>query len=270
MHSAQAEILANTCLTGTANRDPRTDRHRAGAGRRRAGRDGRPGAAEHHRHALATGLGTAARRPARSADRRGLPGRRGRARAGRLVERIAIARSQPNVIAREALQGRPDTATTRRQGDAGGRRGRRCRPRRVQALHTKASAAARIDPGDGRRLEPSDAVAQIGEALGVAGRRPGRELAPLPGQRRRRAVVHRDGAVQSQIRLSGQAIPRTNQRYPALQLANLVYGGFFCRAWWRTSARTRATPTARGRPRSSRPRRHAAVDTHRPRRPRRR
>src|SRR5205085_3489183 len=38
---------------------------------------------------------------------------------------------------------------------------------------------------------------------------------------------HRAGAVQSQIRLAAQAIPRTDPRYPALQLANLVYGGFF-------------------------------------------
>jgi predicted Zn-dependent peptidase len=39
--------------------------------------------------------------------------------------------------------------------------------------------------------------------------------------------VPRPGAVQSQLRLSAQAIPRTDPRYPALQLANLAYGGFF-------------------------------------------
>jgi zinc protease len=40
-------------------------------------------------------------------------------------------------------------------------------------------------------------------------------------------LVHRPGAVQSQLRLSARAIPRTDPRYPALQLANLAYGGYF-------------------------------------------
>jgi zinc protease len=39
--------------------------------------------------------------------------------------------------------------------------------------------------------------------------------------------VPRAGAVQSQLRLSAQAVPRTDPRYPALQLANLVFGGYF-------------------------------------------
>jgi zinc protease len=39
--------------------------------------------------------------------------------------------------------------------------------------------------------------------------------------------VPRPGAVQSQLRLSAQAVPRTDSRYAALQLANLAYGGFF-------------------------------------------
>jgi predicted Zn-dependent peptidase len=38
---------------------------------------------------------------------------------------------------------------------------------------------------------------------------------------------HRKGAVQSQIRLSAAAVPRTDPAYPAHQLANLVYGGYF-------------------------------------------
>ena len=40
-------------------------------------------------------------------------------------------------------------------------------------------------------------------------------------------LVHRPGAVQSQLRLSAQAVPRTDPRYPALQLANLAFGGYF-------------------------------------------
>jgi predicted Zn-dependent peptidase len=40
-------------------------------------------------------------------------------------------------------------------------------------------------------------------------------------------LVHRAGAVQSQLRLSARAVQRTDPRYPALQLANLAYGGYF-------------------------------------------
>jgi zinc protease len=40
-------------------------------------------------------------------------------------------------------------------------------------------------------------------------------------------LVHRAGAVQSQIRLSAQTLPRTDPAYSALQVANLVYGGYF-------------------------------------------
>ncbi|WP_446926472.1 hypothetical protein, partial [Klebsiella pneumoniae] len=40
-------------------------------------------------------------------------------------------------------------------------------------------------------------------------------------------AVHRHGAVQSQVRLSGPAVTRADPAYPAHQLANLVYGGYF-------------------------------------------
>jgi predicted Zn-dependent peptidase len=44
-------------------------------------------------------------------------------------------------------------------------------------------------------------------------------------------LVHRDSAVQSQLRLSAQAVPRNHERYPALQVANLVFGGYFSSRW---------------------------------------
>ena len=40
-------------------------------------------------------------------------------------------------------------------------------------------------------------------------------------------LVHRDGAVQSQLRMSAQGLHRTDERYPALQIANLSFGGYF-------------------------------------------
>jgi zinc protease len=43
--------------------------------------------------------------------------------------------------------------------------------------------------------------------------------------------VHRPGSVQSQLRLSAPALPRDDPRYAPLQLANLVFGGYFSSRW---------------------------------------
>jgi predicted Zn-dependent peptidase len=40
-------------------------------------------------------------------------------------------------------------------------------------------------------------------------------------------LVDRPGAVQSNIRLGGPAVPRQDPDYPAMQLANMVFGGYF-------------------------------------------
>jgi len=44
-------------------------------------------------------------------------------------------------------------------------------------------------------------------------------------------LVHRAGSVQSQLRLSAPALRRLDARYAALQLANLVFGGYFSSRW---------------------------------------
>jgi predicted Zn-dependent peptidase len=44
-------------------------------------------------------------------------------------------------------------------------------------------------------------------------------------------VVDRPGSVQSSFRLGGAALPRTAPAYPALQLANLIFGGYFSSRW---------------------------------------
>jgi predicted Zn-dependent peptidase len=44
-------------------------------------------------------------------------------------------------------------------------------------------------------------------------------------------LVHRAGSVQSQLRLSGPALRRRDDGYAALQLANLVFGGYFSSRW---------------------------------------
>jgi len=44
-------------------------------------------------------------------------------------------------------------------------------------------------------------------------------------------VVDRRGSVQSSFRFGGSALPRTDPGYPALQLANLIFGGYFTSRW---------------------------------------
>jgi zinc protease len=44
-------------------------------------------------------------------------------------------------------------------------------------------------------------------------------------------VVDRPGSVQSSLRLGAPALARDDERYPALQLANLIFGGYFSSRW---------------------------------------
>ena len=56
----------------------------------------------------------------------------------------------------------------------------------------------------------------------------GRPLPPLPPVRPQPLLlVDRPGSVQASIRLGGPAVRREAPDYPALQLANLAYGGYF-------------------------------------------
>jgi predicted Zn-dependent peptidase len=44
-------------------------------------------------------------------------------------------------------------------------------------------------------------------------------------------VVDRPGSVQTSVRFGAPALPRTDPDYPALQLANLIFGGYFSSRW---------------------------------------
>ncbi|HEY8373569.1 MAG TPA: pitrilysin family protein [Pseudonocardiaceae bacterium] len=151
----------------------------------------------------------------------------------RLVERIALARSQPRVIAREALQRHRygDHPFTREvpEGDAVAA----VSEDDVRQLH----GAAVLPRGSVlvlvSALEPQQAVDSVARAFsGWSAQGAAAELPPLPEVRGGDLLlVHRPGAVQSQIRLSAQAVPRTDPDYPALQVANLVFGGYFSSRW---------------------------------------
>ncbi len=83
-------------------------------------------------------------------------------------------------------------------------------------------------------LSPARVLDQVESALGgVDGHAAGRSAR----RRCRRPaggpllVVDRPGAVQSSLRMGTAALTRTDERYPALQLANLVFGGYFSSRW---------------------------------------
>ncbi|MGH3916091.1 MAG: M16 family metallopeptidase [Pseudonocardiaceae bacterium] len=151
----------------------------------------------------------------------------------RLVERIAMSRSQPQTIAREALQRRRygDHPATREMPQAEDVAA--VEPEALHDLHHRGvvpGGAVLVVVGD---ITPEHVVEAADAALkNWRSDRSATVLAPLPELTGADVqLVHRGGAVQSQLRLSAQAVPRTDERYPAVQLANLIFGGYFSSRW---------------------------------------
>ena len=228
-HAAIAEVLAATILTGTERRDRvamDTDLALVG-GELGAGVD--PERLAIGGNALASGLDTLLDVLADALTGAAYRDEEVEGERARLVERIAVARSQPSVIAREALQrhrygDHPFTRETPEAADVA-----TVTADEVRAMHRESVLprnSVLVFVGD---VAPDTVVAKIGAALaGWSSDRGAVELPDLPDVVGGDVLfVPRPGAVQSQLRLSAQAIPRTDPRYAALQLANLTYGGFF-------------------------------------------
>ncbi|MGH4007336.1 MAG: M16 family metallopeptidase [Pseudonocardiaceae bacterium] len=232
-HPARAELLAATLLCGT----PRRDRFAVDQALGAVGGDLAAGVDPEHLtvrgSALASGLNVlldvlgdvlrSASYPAAEVTRE----------RSRLVERIAVSRSTPQVIAREALQRRrygnhPATREWPEVDDVAA-----VTRAAVRALHRRSvvpGGAVLVLVGD---IVPARAVEEVESALASwQSDQPAAALAALPALTGADLqLVHREGAVQSQLRLSAQAVPRTDERYPALQLANLCFGGYFSSRW---------------------------------------
>jgi predicted Zn-dependent peptidase len=229
LHAARAEVLAATLLTGTERRDRvavDTDLALVGADLD-AGVD--PERLSISGNALASGFETLldvlTDALTAAAHRDGEVGRE----RDRLVERITVSRAQPGTIAREALQkhrygDHPYTREMPQAADVAG-----VSAEEVRALHQACvlpRGSVLVLVGD---LDLDKAIAQVETATsGWVSEQSAAVLPALPevvgGDL---LLVHRPGAVQSQLRMSAQAVPRTDPRYPALQLANLAFGGFF-------------------------------------------
>lgn len=228
-HNARAEVLAEGILTGTGKRD------RVAIDTELALIGGELHATVDPEHlsltgnALASGLPTLLDVLADVLTDASYTESEIAAERDRLTERINVARSQPKVIAREALQRRrfgehPVTREVPRADDVAA-----VTPEDVRALHRAAvlpSGSVLVLVGD---VDPDAAIGAVDRALGdwaaESTAEPMLDVPAITGDDV--LLVSRPGAVQSQIRLSAQAVPRTDERYPALQLANLAYGGYF-------------------------------------------
>lgn len=151
----------------------------------------------------------------------------------RLIDRIQVAQSQPAHLARVALlkrmYGRHPYAVQTPEPD----QVRAVRPAQLRALHADRvhpAGAVLVIVGD---LPPGKVLDTVERALGGwngAGEpvtlppTPPLEPGPL-------LLVDRPGVVQSSLRLALPAVGRTHPDHAALQLANLIFGGYFSSRW---------------------------------------
>jgi predicted Zn-dependent peptidase len=232
-HPAQAMLLAEALLTGAAGYD------RAGLAAAIQGLGGDLHAsADADRlmlvgNVLATNLrrmldlvGTLLTEPSYAGDEVGTE-------RDRLVEKLTIMRARPSVVAAEALARRmwgehPYAVDLAQPADVAA-----VTPAQLRSLHrsmVRPDGAALVLVGD---LTPARLIEAARAALdGWTGRPPRSRIPALPAPPAGPlAIVDRSGSVQSSFRLGGPALPRTDPGYPALQLANLIFGGYFTSRW---------------------------------------
>lgn len=151
----------------------------------------------------------------------------------RQIERLTIARSRAAVLAGEHLAERmwgshPYARDLPRPEAVGA-----VTPAQLRALHRD-----RVRPGDAVLVLVGDvspkrvldqAEAALGAWMGFAARPRVPRLPEAAGGPL--LVVDRPGSVQSSLRMGRMTLSRTDPGYPAMQLANLVFGGYFSSRW---------------------------------------
>lgn len=148
----------------------------------------------------------------------------------RLLEHLAIARSQPAASARIALQRQRfgDHAAALELPDPELLAG--VTPAALRTLHRRAvvpEGSLLVLVGDLRPAQAIDWVRDAMSAWAAPGTATALPTPPAVPAGEPISFVHRAGSVQSQVRLTGPAVGREAPEYAALQLANLIYGGYF-------------------------------------------
>jgi predicted Zn-dependent peptidase len=232
-HPARADLMSDSLLTGTADRDRAALAaavQALGAGldvgvdADRMQVSGNVLAPELPRLLeLLAGVLTGATYPAREVD----------TERSRLVERLTIARSRPGVVAAEALSsrmwGRHPYALDLPQPEQVQQTGAE-ELRDTHRRFLRPEGCVLVIVGD---VDPDAVLDRAEEVLASwTGTAPTVDVAPLPDPvPQPLLVVNRQGSVQSSLRMGRPALPRSHDRYPALQLANLIFGGYFSSRW---------------------------------------
>src|SRR5262245_10583552 len=151
----------------------------------------------------------------------------------RLLDRIQVARSQPAHLARVALLKRrygrhPYAVQTPNQAQV----------RAVTAGVLRGLHAERVHPAGATLVVVGDVAPE--KALDIVERQLSSwdgggkdvDLPPAPPQKPAPLLlVDRPGSVQSSIRMVLPAVDRRHPEHAALQLANLIFGGYFSSRW---------------------------------------
>ncbi len=151
----------------------------------------------------------------------------------RLVDHIQVAQSQPGHLVRVALLERiygrhPYAVQTPTPEQV-----RSVRPAALRTLHAdriRPDASTLVLVGD---ISPEKAIDAAAKAFdGWTGTGKDGTLPPIPPlEPGPLLVVDRPGSVQSSLRVALPAVRRTDPHLAALQLANLVFGGYFSSRW---------------------------------------
>jgi predicted Zn-dependent peptidase len=151
----------------------------------------------------------------------------------RLVERLTIARSRAGVVAGEALAKRmwgdhPYARDLPEPDDVA--KTTAAQLRRMHADLVTPHGAVLVVVGD---VSPARTLDQVAAALaGWTGTAASSRMPPLPALTvGPLMLVDRPDSVQSSLRMGASALRRDDERYPALQLANLIFGGYFSSRW---------------------------------------
>jgi predicted Zn-dependent peptidase len=152
---------------------------------------------------------------------------------GRLIERLTMVRSRAGVVAGEALAQRmygdhPYAHDLPLPSDV-----HAVTAKQLLKLHAdfvRPSDAVLVVVGD---FAPARALDQVATALaGWDGARVGGRVPRLPAiEPGPLLVIDRPGSVQSSLRLAAPALRRDDAGFPALQLANAIFGGYFSSRW---------------------------------------
>lgn len=232
-HLAQSSLLAGTMRTGTAEHDRASLAIALGdlGAELSVGID--PDRLQLSASAIAAGLPALLGLYAELLDSASYPGAEVSGERGRMLERIAMSRSQAGVIASEALADRLSpghpygrklpseqsvAATTAAQ------------LRRLHASMVRPDGALLVIVGD---ISPARALAAAESALAgwTGGAAAPKAPALPPITERPLLILDRPGSVQTAFRFGGAGLDRQDERYPALQLANLIFGGYFSSRW---------------------------------------